>query len=284
MIPEKLSDDFERGELNAWESYPIAQDPGFDPEIWCVREPAFGGSRYSLSKVVEPNDTDWPRDENLVGMTKKVRLWTRDDTELRLAFFAEGDRRPAEVRVVLYGGDGSRYVWSQAAPKANEWVSLRLSRSDFQAGGHGLGRGILVEAVAILARYGPVNPHRSYSLFLDDFSLSGERPLRFVAVDPSSTHLDKFFFTFLNRHFHRGETISLKIAVETAVRAVRIGIAEGRPPGLDGPTLDQGRFIPAQGRRRLGKRSPLPHRSGGQGRALEAHRRRERKKRGADRR
>ena len=130
MIPDAVHDDFESGELNAWESYPIAQDPGFDPETWCVREPAFGGSRYSLSKVFEPNDTDWPRDENLVGMTKKTRIWTRADTTLSLAVFAEGDRRPAEIRVVLYGGDGSMYIWSQAAPKANEWLSLRLSRTD----------------------------------------------------------------------------------------------------------------------------------------------------------
>ncbi len=49
---------------------------GFDPETWCVREPAYGGSRYSLCRVFEPNDTDWPRNENLVGLTKKVRLWT----------------------------------------------------------------------------------------------------------------------------------------------------------------------------------------------------------------
>ena len=46
MIPDTVRDDFESGEMNAWESYPIAQDPGFDPETWCVREPAFGGSRY----------------------------------------------------------------------------------------------------------------------------------------------------------------------------------------------------------------------------------------------
>ena len=116
MVPDTVRDDFESGELNAWESYPIAQDPGFDPETWCVREPAFGGSRYSLCKVIEPNDTDWPRDENLVGLTKKIRLWTRADSKLSLELFAEGDRRPAEIRVVLYGGDGSRYIWSQAAP------------------------------------------------------------------------------------------------------------------------------------------------------------------------
>ena len=222
LVSDTLRDDFEHGEMNAWESYPIAQDPGFDPEIWCVREPAFGGSVYSLCKVIEPNDTDWPRDENLVGMTKKIRLWTAVSTELRLAVFAEGDRRPEEIRLVLYAADGRRYTWSQATPKANEWILFRVPRVDFLADGTPLAPGMLLEAVTVLARYGSVNPHRSYSLCMDDFSLSGERARRFVAVEPSSTYLDKFFFTFLNRHFHRGETVSLKIMPETGGKPLEL--------------------------------------------------------------
>ncbi len=246
MVPDTVRDDFESGEMNAWESYPIAQDPGFDPETWCVREPAFGGSRYSLCKVFEPNDTDWPRDENLVGLTKKIRLWTRADTRLDLQLFVEGDRRPTEIRIVLYGGDGSRYIWSQAGPKANEWLSLRLALADFQAAGKPLEKGVLLEAVAVLACYGPVNPHRSYSLFLDDFSLSGERPRRFTAADPSSTYLDKFFFTFLNRHFQRGETIALKTSLEPVGEPLALESLTGvlfDPAGK--PVIKGARFKPA---------------------------------------
>jgi hypothetical protein len=248
MIPDTVHDDFESGEMNAWESYPIAQDPGFDPETWCVREPAFGGSRYSLCKVIEPNDTDWPRDENLVGLTKKIRLWTRADTKLSLELFAEGDRRPAEIRVVLYGGDGSRYIWSQAGPKANEWIPVQLSLADFQAAGKPLAPGILIEAVTVLACYGPLNPHRSYSLFLDDFNLYGERPRRFTAADPTSTYLDKFFFTFLNRHFHRGEMISLKASLEPVGEPLTLESLMGvllDPAGK--PVIKGARFKPAAG-------------------------------------
>lgn len=246
MVPDTVRDDFETGELDAWESYPIAQDPGFDPETWCVREPAFGGSRFSLCKVIEPNDTDWPRDENLVGMTKKIRLWTRADTTVSMAVFAEGDRRPGEIRVVLYGGDGSRYVWSQAAPQANEWISLRMARTDFQAAGKFLEPGVLLEAVAVVACYGPVNPHRSYCLFLDDFSLSGERPRRFTAAEPSSTYLDKFFFTFLNHHFQRGEMILVTIAPETGAEPFELESLTGALLDSAGkPMVKSARFRPA---------------------------------------
>lgn len=217
-VGSTVQDDFETGELNAWESYPIAEDPGFDPEIWCVKEPAFGGSSWSLCKVLKPDDTDWPRDENLVGMTKKIRLWTAASTELRMAAFADGDRKPEELRVVLYGADGKRYVWSRETPPANEWVPLRLTLADFRADGASLRAGTRLDAVTVLARYNAVDPHRSYSLCLDDFRLSGERPRRLLASEPSSTYLDKFFFTFLNRHYVRGETVSLKVRPEDGER------------------------------------------------------------------
>src|SRR5438034_9082990 len=118
-VATTVQDDFTTGELNAWESYPIAQDAGFDPEISCVKEPAFGASGYSLCKVIKPNDTDWPGDENLVGMTKKIRLWTNASTEFQAVIFADGDRKAVAIRVILYGADGKRYIWSQASPPAN---------------------------------------------------------------------------------------------------------------------------------------------------------------------
>ncbi len=224
--PDKISDalreDFERGELNSWESYPIAEDPGFDPEIWCVREPAYGGSGYSLCKVTEPEDTDWPRNEHLVGMTRKFRLWTNASTEMRLAVFADGDRKPEELRVTLYAEDGRRYVWSQADPAANGWVTLRIPRDDFRAEGSPMPAGVRLDAVSVLVRYGPVNPHRSYSLCLDDVLLTGERLRRFEVREPAATYLDKFHSAVLNRHYHRGDALALKVRPEEGGKPVEL--------------------------------------------------------------
>jgi hypothetical protein len=222
MAAATLRDDFETGELNAWESYPIAEDPGFDPEIWCVREPSFHGSAYSLCKVIKPNDTDYPVDRNLVGMTKKIRIRTGAGSAFSLAAFMDGDRRAEELRVVLYGADGARYTWSREKPPANEWVEVSAPAADFKAGSRTLAPGVWIEAVSVTARYGPVNPHRSYSLCIDDFSLSGETVRRFVAVKPESVWLDKFSLTILTRHFHRGETFFLSVRPEDGGRPVRL--------------------------------------------------------------
>lgn len=217
-----LSDTFESGEINAWESYPIAEDPGFDPEICCVQEPTWKGSAWSLAKVIKPNDTDYPSDENLVGMTKKTRIWTGPQTELTVAAFLDGDRKAKELRIILYSSDGRRFVWSQAAPAANTWIPLHLQMTNFSAGNEKLTTGRLIEAVTVLASFGPVNPHRSYTLCIDDFALTGQISRRFVAKEPSSTYLDNFFFTFLNRHFYRGEALSLKVQPEDGNRPLTL--------------------------------------------------------------
>jgi hypothetical protein len=217
-----LSDTFESGELNAWESYPIAEDPGFDPEICCVKEPAFKGSAYSLAKVIKPTDTDYPRDENLVGMTKKTLLWTSPQTELSVAAFLDGDRKAKELRIILYSSDGKRFAWSHDSPAANTWIPLRLPMSSFSAGNEKLAAGKLIEAVTVMASYGPVSPHRSYTICIDDFTLTGESQRRFIAKEPASTYFDKFFFNFLNRHFYRGETLSLKVQPEDGNRPLAL--------------------------------------------------------------
>ena len=176
MIDVTLSDTFESGELNAWESYPIAEDPGFDPEICCVQEPAYKGSSWSLAKVKRPNDTDYPRDDNRLGMTKKIRLWTGPETELSVAVFLDGDRKAKGLKIILYSSDGRRFVWSQAVPPANAWIPLRVPMSGFTSGNDRLVAGKLIEAVTVMASYGPVDPHRSYSICIDDFELRGQSP------------------------------------------------------------------------------------------------------------
>ncbi len=74
-----------------------------------------------------------------------------------------GDRRATEIRITLYGSDGRRYIWSRANPPANEWVEVRADMSMFRvSGGTGVpAAGIGVEAVAVVARYGPVSPYWS---------------------------------------------------------------------------------------------------------------------------
>ncbi|MCE5250879.1 heparinase II/III family protein [bacterium] len=214
MIGTALRDNFETGELNSWESYPYAEDPGFDPDIVCVSEPSYGNSAFSLTRILEPNDTDYPRDRNLLGMTRKCRIRTNSGTEIGLAVFLDADRKAREIRIILCAADGRRFTRTEKNPPSMQWIPIRRTPGDFTSGSETLQPGVEIEAVAVLAEFGTVSPHRSYAIHIDNFELTGETERRFIGVDPATTFFDKFRLTALNRHFHRGETISLSVRPE----------------------------------------------------------------------
>jgi len=211
MIAVTVADDFETGELNAWESYPYAQDPGFDPRIKCVRKPAHSDSKYSLMRVIEPYDTDFPEDRHRVGLMKRIHLRTTADSRVRMAVFLSADRDPRELRFTICAEDGKRYELVEDTPAANAWIEIDRPACDFTADGHSLPAGAWIEAVAVVATYTLVNPHRSYVINLDDVVISGEAQRRFIAVAPTSTYLEKFDRTILHRHFHPGERIGISV-------------------------------------------------------------------------
>ena len=177
-IPDRINcvlrDTFEKGELNAWESYPYAEDPGFDPKIVCIREPSYNNSRYSLSATFEPNDTDYPVDMNLLGMTKKCRIRTIPGSTVSAAIFLDSDRKAEELTIILCSEKGRKYEWKMADPPANLWIPVRCTINDFYWRGEKLEAGTNIAAVVVMAHYGLVSPHRSYTINLDDFEFTGE--------------------------------------------------------------------------------------------------------------
>ena len=91
--------------------------------IVCVSEPAHTDSRFSLASIFKPNDTDYPRDQNLVGMTKKCRIRTAPASVFQLSVFLETDRKAEEFRIILAAEDGQPYVYSMVSPAWRPLVS-----------------------------------------------------------------------------------------------------------------------------------------------------------------
>jgi hypothetical protein len=93
----RLRDDFETGELFAWEEYPYAQDIGYDPRLVCQKEPSHNGSAYAIARIVMPNDAL----DLSAGLTKQIDLWTTGDTRVKFFMFLTADRKPEYVEVSL---------------------------------------------------------------------------------------------------------------------------------------------------------------------------------------
>ena len=209
-VPFVIHDDFETGEMYAWEAYPYAQDIGYEPFTVTQKEPTHNGSKYSLAKIQRPNDVV----ELYEGFTKEIDLWTASDTRMKLALFLIADRKPEYVEFSLCLFDGRRYFSREKTPDANRWLELDIPLSRFTVNGQSLSAGEHIQAVTIMAFYPVVSHIPSYTICLDDFVLNGERLRRFIAQNPTSTTFEMYGYSILNRHYYYGDSIEISIKPE----------------------------------------------------------------------
>ena len=207
-----IHDDFETGEMCGWESYPYAQDIGYEPFTVTRREPAHSDSQYSLAKTHRAHDIVELRE----GFTKEIDLWTAADTRMQLALFLIADRKPAKIQLSLCLFDGRRFFHAIESPDVNRWLELDVPLDQFALDGEPLGSGERVQAVTVEAEYAVTSHILSYTICLDDFILNGERPRRFIARNPASITYEMFGFSVLDRHFFYGDPLRIEVALEEA--------------------------------------------------------------------
>ena len=133
-VPAVINDDFETGEMFAWEAYPYAQDIGYEPFTVTQKEPAHNGSKYSLAKIHRSNDIV----EVYEGFTKEIDLWTVQDTHMRMALFLIADRTAEYIEFSIGLADGRRYLYYERSPEANRWLEFDIPLNSFTLEGQPL--------------------------------------------------------------------------------------------------------------------------------------------------
>jgi hypothetical protein len=204
-IPYTLFDDFETGELYGWEAYPYAEDIAFDALYFTRQSPTYHNSKYALARPVKANDAT----ELYQGFTKRLNLYTTVATRVKAAVYFQSDRNPQTLELSLGTFDGRQYLHTILNPAANQWVELDIPAMDFQMNGQSLGLGEHIQVVTIKASYPMVYYLYTYTILMDNFSISGERQQHFVGVKPASMDFNMFDISILNKHFFYGDVLSL---------------------------------------------------------------------------
>jgi len=219
LIPHTLFHDFETGEQFGWEPYPYQQDIGYDALFFTRQSPTYGESNYALARPVRANDTT----ELYHGFTRRLNMWTNEQTRLQAQIFLQTDRSPATLEVALGTFGGRLYSHVIESPQTNRWVELDLAVSDFRdEQGRSLQAGEHIQVVKLEAEYPSVYYLFTYTILMDDFQLTGDRQRRFVAEDPISTDLEEFDQSILKRHYYAGETMSLRVNPEGNIALDRV--------------------------------------------------------------
>ena len=209
-VPYVLFNDFETGELFGWETYPYAQDIGFDALYFASKTPTYKNSKYALARPFKAHDTN----ELYQGFTRRLNLYTSSDTRIRAAVYFQSDRNPESLELSLGTFDGRRYMHKIDKPVANQWLELDIPISAFMQGGQALKADEHIQVITIKGSYPVVNYLFTYMILMDDFRINGERDRTFTALQPASTSFDMFDVSILNKHFFYGDNIHLKASAE----------------------------------------------------------------------
>ncbi len=209
-IPYTLSDNFETGELFAWEPYPYQQDDGYDALYYARTTPTHNNSKFALARPVKANQTL----ELAHGFTKQINLWSTAATRLKVAVYFHSDRNAGTLELSLGSFEGKRYFYTVNNPEANKWIELDLAAADFKANGQPVPAGEHLQVVTIKGSYPVVYYLNTYTILIDDFSINGERQRQFEGKSPGSFNFDKFNISILNKHFIYGDNIALSTSPE----------------------------------------------------------------------
>jgi hypothetical protein len=213
-VPDRVSctlnDNFETGEFFAWEPYPYQQDIGYDALFGTRNTRTHNGSAWALARPVR----SYYPSELFHGFTKRLNIWTVTDTRLKVVVFLEGDQIPVMLEFSLGLFDGRRYFHTITSPDSNTWLEINLPLSEFRdKSGKKLAAGEHVQAVTLTSEVKKPNK-LTYTIYLDDFSLNGERQRQFIAKNPKSIEFEYFDTAILARHYFYGDTISLAVEPE----------------------------------------------------------------------
>lgn len=209
-ISYTLFDDFETGELFGWEPYPYAEDIGSYRLFFGQKSPTYLNSQYAMATLVRANDAV----ELYQGFTKRLDFWTLPDTRVRAAVFFQSDRNPAMLEVSLGTFDGKRYLDTINNPRANSWIELDIPIDSFKFDGHSLGANEHIQVVTVKGTYPIVYWLNTYTILMDNFTITGERERHFVGTAPVSTDFNMFGVSVLNKHFFYGDNVALSILPE----------------------------------------------------------------------
>jgi hypothetical protein len=218
-VPYKLNNDFETGELFGWEPYPYEQDIGYDALYFARRTPTHNNSKYALARPVRA----YYSIELYHGFTRRLNFYTNSDSHVKASVYFQSDRNPGSLEVSLGTFDGRRFMYTIQNPQANRWLELDIPASNFKLNGQSLKPGEHIQVITVKGSYPMVYYLNTYTILMDDVQINGDRDARFVATTPTSTNLEMFDISILNKHFFYGDNISLKATPENnlALREVK---------------------------------------------------------------
>jgi hypothetical protein len=254
LKPETIFHDFETGELYSWEQYPYAQDIGFDALFFARRTPTLNNSKYALAHPHRAYDTH----ELFQGFTRRINLVASADAQLETYLFLHSDRNAKQLEISLGTKDGQRYFYYRNAPKANEWIPVKVPLSAFRNDKGSLPVNSELEAITIQVNYDTIYYLNTYTILMDNFKLTGARYRRLIPDHANNFYFDAFNKTVVTTTSDPKKPFQLALKVEDDQALLQLN---GKLYAPDGRLVNAKLAFKKEGNRWVSA-APLPDKAG----------------------
>ncbi len=205
--PFTYTEDFETRELQAWASYPLWQDTAYDPHFH-IGTMVPGDPNISMMQKVIP----YTNVDNYAGGQKKLDMYMIPGNTITLRYYIKTTHPVEYFKIRLAAGPDGKVDYTISNPPTNRWAWVTVSYSDFvRQNPHISGKNnIKVNALAVLAKIPDADPAMPIFLGLDDIVFKGARATAFQFDEPEVYKLSEWKPYIPNRHYHRGDTFTLR--------------------------------------------------------------------------
>lgn len=192
--PHQFTSNFETGMRHAWESYPIAQDAGYDPTL----DPIVDEGRKVLARRKQPTKSGVLR----LGFVRRFELTAGPKPSISFAYKLPGHTGPFNIEVLAFhDGHHERY---EVRAEAGSWRTATL-------GLKGLGSGIEIRAVSVTAVIPDVIEERLEQFYIDDVQVEALREKELTLVEPAALADDDRCLQYVKRSYLSGDDLTFRV-------------------------------------------------------------------------
>ena len=207
LEPYTYSEDFETGELNAWDSYPLWQDTAFDP--WLRPSKIVpGDNNISLEQTV---NAFWTED-TYTGMQKRLRMFLVPGSTVSFRFYVKSNQRAEYVALRFASGKDRMLECRIPSPQSNQWIDAIVTYTDIIIQNPRLENKtqITLNALAVLVKITDADSSMKHFFSIDDVVVKGAHSIPFRFMEPAVYRLSEWKPCIPKIHYRKGDTFKLR--------------------------------------------------------------------------
>jgi len=189
--PWTLKSDFENGMRQGWETYPLAEDAGYDPTLG----PVMYQGRKALERHKAPN-----RDgEFRLGFVRKARVIAGPHPHLSFSYCVPSPG-PVRLEVGVFSGDTPKLISLIARTGAWAQASVALP---------GIAGDATIRAISITAVFAAAQEGRQERFLIDDVELSAMREKNLEITQPTNLWDEDRRLHYVRRSYLPGQELAV---------------------------------------------------------------------------